>query len=552
MMAPVPIYIADYVLMTYGTGAIMAVPAHDERDFDFARKYGIEIRTVIAPAGEPVPETPGEVYTGEGVMVNSDRFDGLTANEGKKAVAAELEQRGIGGPAITYRIRDWLVSRQRMWGTPIPILYCEKCGTVPVPEKHLPVVLPDVVEFKPTGESPLKLDPEFRYTACPECGGAAERETDTMDTFVDSSWYQYRYLGSHNYEEPFDASEGAYWLPVDLYTGGAEHAVMHLLYARFFHKVMRDMGLLDGPRAAHPERNWDEPFPRLFSQGVITSFAYRTPTGSFVSYNDADLSGETPRHKTSGEPLTESVEKMSKSKLNVVAPDDYVSRYGADVVRLFLMFIGPWEQGGPWNPRGVEGVVRFLNRVWSIVTEPAAAEGSATPEQIRELSRAVHQTVRKLTGDMERFSYNTVVSALMELSNTLQRLRQTRVAGTPEWRDALEKLVLLMAPIAPHVSEEMWERLGRPYSVHQQPWPQWSEELAAEDSIEIVVQVNGKVRDKVTVPAGASEEVVRAAVMASPRIQAELAGNQVRKFVYVPGRLVNLVISPNGAKPPSG
>jgi len=539
---PVPIYIADYVLMTYGTGAIMAVPAHDERDFDFARKYGLDVREVIALPGRE-PGKLDAAFTGDGTMVNSGPFNGTPTAEGKRAVAAELQARSIGGPAVTYRLRDWLISRQRMWGTPIPVVYCANCGTVPVPEDQLPVVLPEVVEFKPTGESPLKLDLDFRNTACPRCGGPAERETDTMDTFVDSSWYQYRYLGPHEAHAPFDAAEGEYWLPVDLYTGGAEHAVMHLLYARFFHKVIRDMGLLDRCMAAHPERNWNEPFPRLFSQGVITSFAYRTPEGRFVSYQDVDLSTDTPRHRESGEPLGETVEKMSKSKLNVVAPDDYVQKYGADVVRLFLMFIGPWEQGGPWNPRGVEGVVRFLNRVWSIVTEPAAATGTPGAEPLRELNRAVHQTLRKVTGDYERFSYNTAVAALMELSNTLQRLRQTPAAGTPAWDEALEKLVLMMAPIAPHIAEEMWERLGRPYSVHQQPWPAWSEELAAVDTQEIPVQVNGKLVDKVTVAAGAAQEPVLAAALASEKVQRAIAGREIRKVIHVPGRLINLVVA---------
>jgi leucyl-tRNA synthetase len=569
----VPIYIADYVLMTYGTGAIMAVPAHDERDFDFARKYGLDIPIVIAP-----PDWDGALlasaYTGEGVMVNSGPFDGKPSKEGGKAVAAELEARGIGGPAVNYRLRDWLISRQRMWGTPIPILYCGKCGAVPVPYDQLPVVLPDDVEFRPTGESPLKFHEGFRHTTCPKCGGPAERETDTMDTFVDSSWYQYRYLSPHDDREPFDLAEGEYWLPVDLYTGGAEHAVMHLLYARFFHKVMRDLGLLDRLRAAHPDRNWDEPFPHLFNQGVITSYSFRDPMGKYLSYTEVEYEGEAPVHRETRRPLSSAVEKMSKTKLNVVAPDEYVRKYGADVVRLFFMFIGPWEQGGPWNPRGVEGVARFLNRVWALVTEtsvaqafqPAAVEqmgsqaeppgsragkpaprGEPAPQgepaaQVKELQRAVHQTLRKVTGDLDRFSYNTMVSALMELTNTLQRLRQTPVVETPEWQDALETLVLMLAPSAPHLAEELWEHLGKSYSVHQKAWPQWSEELAAEETLEIVVQVNGKVRDRLTVAVDAGEEAVREAALQSAKVQDEMAGKQVRKVIYVPGRLVNVVI----------
>ncbi len=537
----VPIYIADYVLMGYGTGAIMAVPAHDERDFDFAGRYGLEIRLVIVPPdwdGAPL----SAAYSGDGVMANSGPFDGMPAAEGKKAVAAELRARGLGGPAVNFRLRDWLISRQRMWGTPIPILYCDGCGTVPVPEDQLPVTLPDDVEFRPTGESPLRFHEGFRKTTCPQCGGPAERETDTMDTFVDSSWYQYRYMSPQEAGRPFDPDEGAYWLPVDLYTGGAEHAVMHLLYTRFFHKVIRDLGLLDPLRAAHPDRNWEEPFPRLFNQGIITSYVYRDEQDRIVPYGEMEFDGETPVRKSDREKLAASVEKMSKSKGNVISPDDYVRQYGADVVRLFFMFIGPWEQGGPWNPRAVDGIVRFRNRVWSLVTEAPEAGGAADPAQVRELQRAVHQTLRKVTGDIERFSFNTMVAALMELTNTLQRLRATPVASTPEWRDALEKLTLMLAPAAPHLAEELWERLGNPYSVHQQPWPAWSDELAAEDAVEIVVQVNGKVRDRLTVPVTADEASVREAALASERVREVMDGKQVRKLIYVPGRLVNLVV----------
>ena len=539
-----PIYIADYVLMSYGTGAIMAVPAHDERDFDFAGKYGIEIRVVIAPP-DWEGASPTAAYSGEGVMVNSGPFDGMPSDQGKQGIIAELEARGIGAASVNYRLRDWLISRQRMWGTPIPMIHCAACGTVPVPESELPVMLPDDVEFRPTGESPLKFHAGFLNTSCPKCGGPAERETDTMDTFVDSSWYQYRYLSPHAVDQPVDPVEGAYWLPVDLYTGGAEHAVMHLLYTRFFHKVMRDMGLFDEPRNARPEAHWDEPFPRLFIFGTITAVAYRDSRGKYVPHADVRFDGPDPVHRETKDPLSSAVEKMSKTKLNVVTPDDYVSRYGADVVRLFLMFIGPWEHGGGWDPRAVEGIPRFLNRIWVLVTETwdaAPGRGAAAEEHVRELQRAVHQTVRKVTGDIERFSYNTTVSALMELSNTLQKLRQSTAAGTPDWRDAIEKLVLMLAPSAPHVAEELWSRMGRPFSVHQQAWPTWSDELAAEDTIEVVVQINGKVRDRVTVAADADEETVRSVVAASERVRDALDGKQIRKFVYVPGRLVNLVV----------
>jgi leucyl-tRNA synthetase len=540
--APVPIYIADYVLMSYGTGAIMAVPAHDERDGDFARKYGIDAPVVIVPPdwdGTPL----AEAYTGDGVMVNSGPFDGMPNREGGRAITSELEARGIGHAAINYRLRDWLISRQRMWGTPIPIIYCAQCGTVPVPEEQLPVTLPDDVEFRPTGESPLKFHEGFRNTTCPNCGGPAERETDTMDTFVDSSWYQYRFLSPHDDTRPFDPEPGKTWLPVDLYNGGSEHAVMHLLYSRFFHKVIRDLGLLDEVRAAHPERIWDEPFPKLFSQGNITGYTYRDSRNAIVPTTMVELQGETARRKETGEVLKVSVERMSKSKGNATAPDEYVQRYGADVVRQFLMFIGPWEQGGPWNPRGVEGVSRFLNRVYSLVTDsPSEPSGAPDPGELRTLQRATHQTIRSVTADVERFSFNTMIANLMKYANSLQELRGSSVSGTPEWRQALETIALLLAPSAPHLAEELWEELGNAYSIHRHPWPKWSEELAAEDSVEIVVQINGKVRDKVSVPPDADETAVRELVLASPRVREALEGKQIRKFIYVPGRLVNLVI----------
>jgi leucyl-tRNA synthetase len=545
----VPIYIADYVLMTYGTGAIMAVPAHDTRDFDFARRYGIEIRVVIVPPdwdGTPL----SEAYTGDGVMANSGPFDGLPAIRGKEAITAELSARGIGGEAVTYRLRDWLISRQRMWGTPIPIIHCAACGAQPVPDEQLPVLLPDDVEFRPTGESPLRFHEGFLKTTCPSCGGAAERETDTMDTFVDSSWYQYRYLSPHAADAPFSNDEGHYWLPVDLYTGGAEHAVLHLLYCRFFHKAMRDLGMFDALRAASPERNWDEPYPRLFNQGTITADTYRDPDGRFVPRADVDAEAEPAVQRGTGRVLAHTLEKMSKSKLNATPPDELVRQHGADAIRLFLMFLGPWEQGGPWSSRGLEGPSRFLARVWALVTEtgrpspgqvevPTAPAGDAG---VRELQRLTHQTVRKATQDLERFSYNTMVAALMEFVNALYRLRGTPAAAAPEWQAALETMVLLLAPSAPHLAEEMWEWLGKPYSVHLQSWPGWSEALAAEDLIDIVVQVNGKVRDRIRLAAGADEEEVRSQVLGAEKVAAALEGKQLRKFVYVPGRLVNLVI----------
>jgi leucyl-tRNA synthetase len=490
----IPVFIADYVLMGYGTGAIMAVPAHDERDFEFARKYGVEIRTVITP-----PDWDGgeldEAYVGEGTMVNSGVFDGTPNEEGKERVTAWLEERGAGRGAVTYRLHDWLISRQRYWGTPIPIIYCQDCGTVPVPEEDLPVLLPEDAEFMPTGESPLKRDPSFSNTTCPRCGGPAERETDTMDTFMDSSWYQYRYLSPHYDEGPFDPERGEKWLPVDQYTGGIEHAVMHLLYTRFFTKVMRDLGLV----------SFDEPMLRLFNQGIILG-----PDG----------------------------EKMSKSRGNVVNPQDFVDRYGSDTLRCFLMFIGPWDQGGPWDGRGIEGVSRFLRRA---ITLPAGGDPSGAQADPGELERRTNRTVKKVTQDLEAFRFNTAIAALMEHTNYLLGIRgQVEVEL---WNGALRTFVLVLAPFAPHHAEEMWAALGEPYSVHEQAWPSWDESLIAAEQITLVVQINGKLRDRIVVPADIAEEEAKELALSRAKVRPHVEGRELRKSVYVPGRLVNLVVS---------
>ena len=488
----IPIYAADYVLLGYGTGAIMAVPAHDERDFEFAKKYGIPIRTVVAPPdwnGEGL----GEAYAGEGPMVNSNGFDGITNVEGKKVVTDWLEERGAGRAAVTYRLRDWLISRQRYWGTPIPIVYCQRDGMVPVPEADLPVLLPEDAEFTPTGESPLKLDPDFYNTTCPQCGGPATRETDTMDTFVDSSWYQYRYLSPHYDGGPFDPEEGEKWLPVDQYTGGVEHATMHLLYTRFWTKVMRDLGLVD----------FDEPMTRLFNQGIILG-----PDG----------------------------EKMSKSHGNVVNPQDFVDRYGSDALRCFLMFIGPWNQGGPWNGRGIEGIARFLRRAHSLV---AGSDSSGTADP-GELDRRTARLVKKVTEDLQAFRFNTALAALMEHTNYLLAVRE-ELAGD-EWAEALRTFVLVLAPFAPHHAEDMWALMGLPYSVHEQAWPSWDEGLIEEEEITLVVQVNGKLRDRIEAPADVSEEMAKELALASVKVRPHVEGREIRKSIYVPGRLVNLVV----------
>jgi leucyl-tRNA synthetase len=504
-----PIWIADYVLMSYGTGAIMAVPAHDERDFAFAQKFDLPIRMVIAPPDHDrhTPLAAAYTSTEAGVMVNSGTFDNTPVQEAVPKVVAWLEEYGLGKGAVTYRLHDWLISRQRYWGAPIPMIDCAACGIVPVPYEELPVLLPDDIEFMPTGESPLKYHQGFRTVQCPACGGAAQRETDTMDTFMCSSWYQYAYMNArwkateplHADDIPYDPQEGAYWLPVDQYTGGIEHATMHLLYTRFFTKAMRDMGVI----------HFDEPMIRLYNQGSI---------------------------------LGEDGEKMSKSRGNVIAPDDLVQEYGADTVRGYLMFGFRWHLGGPWNSSGILGVQRFLERVWDLLTVPPTVSGAATEAQVRELRRKQHQTVRKVHQDLEGFAFNTMISALMEYNNYLWRVRETTVVTHAAWGEALRTLILLMAPAFPHLAEELWTASGSPYSVHRQAWPSWDDDLAAEEMLTIVVQVNGKLRDKFQVPADIAEEEAKSHALACEGAQRHMDGKRPVQVIYIPGKLVNIVV----------
>ena len=498
--AEVPIFIADYVLTTYGTGAIMAVPGHDERDFGFAKRYGLPVPTVIAPPdwdGRPLQRP----YEGKGTLVNSGRFNGMPSDAAKHAVSQDLEDRGIGERKVNYRLHDWLISRQRYWGCPIPIIYCAECGVVPVPERDLPVRLPDDAEFLPTGESPLQHHEGFLHTTCPECLGDAQRETDTMDTFMCSSWYQYRYLSPHFAAGPFDPEEGAYWLPVDQYTGGIEHATMHLLYTRFFTRAMRDMRLIATDQA--------EPMVRLFNQGII---------------------------------LGEDSERMSKSRGNVVNPDELIDSHGIDSVRVYLMFISRWDQGGPWNSAGVEGVPRFLNRVWALVVEPASSPGKPPGKaETTELRRMTHQAIKKVSADLESFDFNTAVAALMTFVNRLGKARSAAVAESDAWKDAIRSLCLLLAPFAPHLSEELWERIGERYSVHEQAWPEWDEELARPATIQMPVQVNGKVRARFQVEVDAEDDDVTTLALEQPNVRNHLAGKVPRKVIVVPNRLVNIV-----------
>ncbi len=497
----VPIWIGDYVILSYGTGAVMGVPAHDERDFAFAKKYDLPIKTVIVPHGYQGEEFKA-AYTGPGTMINSGPFDGQSNEVGWDNIRVYLEKKGWGKPTVSYKLRDWLISRQRYWGAPIPIIYCPKCGAVPVPEKDLPVRLPEDAEFKPTGESPLKYNEKFANTTCPRCGGPGKRETDTMDTFMCSSWYYLRYTSPHDSQDAFDKDAVKYWMPVDIYTGGAEHAVMHLFYARFFTKALRDMGLV----------NFGEPFTRLFNQGTIIN------QGA----------------------------KMSKSRGNVINPDKYVGELGADTVRTYLMFVGPWEQGGEWSDSGISGTYRWLNRVWNLVLDDYAPDAKLAKSDIaaaeRDLTRLTHQTIKKVTEDMENLQFNTMIAALMEYTNYLSKVKDGRLVSEAAWKEAGKTILKLLAPSAPHMTEEIWTRIGQPYSIHNQKWPEWKEALTKEEEITLVVQVNGKVRDRLTVPASITEEEAKKTALASERVQSFTSGKELVNAVYVPGRLLNLVV----------
>jgi leucyl-tRNA synthetase len=517
----IPIWIADYVLAGYGTGAIMAVPAHDERDFAFARKFELPIRRVIAGPEVSDAEVAAEMevaFASHGEderLVNSGPHSGKPARDGFRDIVATLDAQGKGKATINYRLRDWLISRQRYWGTPIPVVYCDTDGIVSVPDDQLPVRLPDTVDYAGSGNNPLKSDRSFVETTCPKCGGPARRETDTMDTFIDSSWYWFRYLSPAEVGAPVDRSIEARWCPVDQYTGGAEHAVMHLLYSRFWTKAMADLGMVH-------ER---EPFKRLFNQGQI---------------------------------LGADGERMSKSRGNVQDPDELVKRYGADAVRLFLMFMGPWDQGGPWSPTGIGGISRFLNRVWAAALDPHGVEAGDPESGVlpagqdraageKALRAATHRTLRVVSEEYAGLRFNTMVAHLMELSNLLQRYRGTAVAGTAAWDEAIRLTLLMLAPAAPHVTEELWSRMAESRgeawsSIHTQTWPAVDEAAAAENEREVPVQVNGKLRDRVTVPVGITEAELERLVLARPKIVAALDGKQPLKVIHAGGKLVNIVV----------
>jgi len=511
----VPVWIANYILMDYGTGAIMSVPAHDERDYEFARKYNLEIRIVVLSSGGDPDETVAEPVlpftTYDGTLVNSGEFSGLSCREAIRRMSEYAEQKGFGKATVTYRLKDWGISRQRYWGTPIPMLYCEKDGIVPVLEKDLPVILPDKVEITLTGGSPLARVPEFHETTCPKCGGPARRETDTMDTFVDSSWYFYRYTDPHNDQAPFDSKTADYWFPIDQYIGGVEHAILHLIYSRFWAKFMRDMGLTkDG-----------EPIERLFTQGMVIK------DGA----------------------------KMSKSLGNVVSPDEMVARYGADAARLYSLFAAPPDRDLDWQDTGIEGIRRFLGRVYAFFAqapvvagtfEPGYSPNDLTPEARRVL-RKLHQTIRRITEDFKgRWHFNTSVAALMELlneCNDAQGLFAEDSKAPAAFRGEIQrKFVLMLAPFAPYLAHELWEMLGEKENLLRALWPKYDAELAKEEEIEIPVQINGKLRSKIVVPAGSGEDFVRERALADEKIKAALSGKKILKMIYVPGKLLNIVV----------
>src|SRR5438552_10889027 len=510
----IPTWVANYILMDYGTGAIMSVPAHDERDYEFAKKYRLEIRLVVLPISndpeETVAEPPLPFVAHEGVLINSVPFSGLGSADAIKKMSAHAEKHGFGKATVTYRLKDWGISRQRYWGTPIPMLYCEKDGIVPVPEKDLPVILPENIDVTLTGGSPLGRVPEFVNTMCPRCGGPARRETDTMDTFVDSSWYFYRYTDAGNDQAPFDSKTIAYWFPIDQYIGGVEHAILHLIYSRFWTKVMRDLGLIKN----------DEPVGRLFTQGMVT-------------YQGA---------------------AMSKSRGNVVSPDEMIARYGADSARLYVLFAAPPDRDLDWKDTGIEGIQRFLGRVYRFVVRnaqpshpdrrrPVPAE---LPPAARAIQRKLHQTIQRVSDDFPgRWHFNTCISAIMELVNVLYGAEEAitqNTIPTPLLAEVQRNLVLLLAPFAPYLAHELWEMLGEKGNLLKAPWPKYDAVLAKEEEIEIPVQVNGKLRGRVIVPADSPEEFVLTRAFRDEHVAAAIAGKQIMKKIYVPGKLVNIVV----------
>ena len=537
-----PIYVANFVLMEYGSGAVMAVPTHDQRDFEFAKKYGLDFIVVIQPEGETLdPKTMACAYVDEGVMVNSQQFDGMKNSEAMENITRYLEKQGCGKKAVHYRLKDWGISRQRYWGNPIPIIYCDACGIVPVPEKELPVVLLKDITITGSGQSPLASCPEFVNTVCPRCARPARRETDTMDTFVESSWYFERYACPEYDSGPLDVQKVKYWMPVDQYIGGIEHAVLHLLYARFFTKVLRDLGLV----------HVDEPFVNLLTQGMVCKETQRCETHGWL-YPEEVHNG-TCKH-CSAPVQVGRTEKMSKSTRNVVDPEQLIQKYGADTARLFCLFASPPEKDLEWSDQGVEGAYRFLYRVWRLVAEHRDNLIQALPvsdEQvidtiIKNLRRKTHQTIKKVTDDIfQRFHFNTAISAVMELVNELYQgapLARESTASRAAFREAIEAVILLLSPMVPHVCEELWSELGNRDSISKTPWPSYDEAIAEAEEAIIVIQVNGKLRGQITVNAKVSENYIKEQALACEKVQPWISGKQIKKVITVPGKLINIVV----------
>lgn len=539
-----PIFVANFVLMEYGTGAVMAVPTHDQRDFEFAKMYGLPMIVVVQPKDKILEvDKMTEAYEGEGFLVNSGQFNGMYSVDAREAIARYLEEKGLGGKKVSYRLRDWGISRQRYWGTPIPIIYCDQCGIVPVPEKDLPVVLPFNVEVTGMGESPLANVKEFVETECPKCGKKARRETDTMDTFVESSWYFERFACPDYHEGPLDRKRVDYWMPVDQYIGGIEHAILHLLYSRFFTRVLKEMGYV----------NVEEPFTNLLTQGMVCKEVYECSKDGYLFPEEVEPREDGLRCRKCGSKVPSGrIEKMSKSKKNVVDPEYLIERFGADTARMFCLFASPPEKDLEWSDKGVEGSARFLNRVWRLVYEKHKelkdikpfSTGVNLDGDLRLLRHKVHRTIKKVTDDIERFHFNTAISAIMELVNEINNSAvkdQDDEASKKVMREAIETVILLLSPFVPHISEELWQALGYNESIIKHPWPDYDLEAIQEEEILIVIQINGKLRDRIIVPASFGEEEIRASALRSERIQKFIQGKEIKKVIVVPNKLVNIV-----------
>lgn len=539
----IPIYVANFVLYEYGTGAIMAVPTHDQRDFEFAGQYNLPLRVVIKPVDQDLhADAMTAAYEEEGVLVNSGPFDGQPNLAALDSIADYLESKGLGYKTVNYRLRDWGISRQRYWGAPIPVIYCDQCGTVPVPEEDLPVVLPLDLDMRPNGGSPLPFEPSFYEAACPRCRGKARRETDTMDTFVESSWYFDRYACPDYHQGPLDTKRVEYWMPVDQYIGGIEHAILHLLYSRFYTRVLRDLGYLQV----------SEPFSNLLTQGMVCKETQQCPRHGYL-YPDETRDGRCVH--CGAEVINGGTVKMSKSKRNVVDPQDLIQRYGADTVRMFCLFASPPERDLEWNDQGVEGAHRFLSRLWRLVDEnlpqlkrakPYDGKGSLKGN-LKALHRKTHQTIKKVTGDIEeRFHFNTAIAAVMELVNEITRVLASEPADQdqlwPVLRAALDATLLLLSPVVPHIAEELWQSLGHNRALYQVPWPQYCEDALEQEKKLIVVQVNGKVRSRIEVPSTFSEDAIKAAALADERVRRFIDDKPIKKVIVVPQKLANVVV----------